>query len=52
MKTFTAEEAVRVAKEGYANAVRNMTEEELLDEVDRDTKIADAIDAAFEAAAQ
>lgn len=47
---FTVEAAVRIAKEGYANAVRNMTEDDLLDEVSRDSQIGDAIAAAFEAA--
>lgn len=47
MKTFTAEEAARIAVNAYAEAVRDMTEEDLLDDIERDDAIHEAIKTAF-----
>jgi hypothetical protein len=52
MKTFTAEQAIALAKQAYANAIQDMSEVDILDDFERDTAIGEAIEKAFNEASQ
>jgi hypothetical protein len=44
---FHYSDAIRIAKEGYAEALRTMSEEDLLDDEERDSAVFYAIETAF-----